>query len=155
MENTLRFVIVFLWCVCFGFFSVMGYLDDAMATSPILAGLLAALVVYCAIEWRPKIKGWQSIRAGWNERIRTLYARLSHGIRASLSFYEHISRGIRTVLHLCARIVRRIRAYVTAINFPSDKIRVYLTSVNLPTWASIKKRFPPTNKPSVSSKGLP
>lgn len=141
MENTLRFVIVFLWCVCFGFFSVMGYLDDAMATSPILAGLLAALVVYCAIEWRPKIKGWQSIRAGWNERVHSLYTQ--------------ISRGIRTVLHLCARIVRRIRAYVTAINFPSDKIRVYLTSVNLPTWANIKKRFPPTNKPSVSSKSLP
>ena len=61
MENVLRFVIVFLWCVCFGFFSVMGYLDDSMVTSPILAGLMAALVVYCAIEWRPKIKGLASI----------------------------------------------------------------------------------------------
>ena len=141
MENALRFVIVFLWCVCFGFFSVMGYLDDAMATSPILAGLLAALVVYCAIEWRPKIKGWQSIRAGWNERIRTFYARLSHGIRASLFFYEHISRGIRTVLHLCAQIWHGIRAY--------------LTSMKLPTWVNIKKRFLPASKPSVSSKSLP
>ncbi len=141
MENALRFVTVFLWCVCFGFFSVMGYLDDAMVTSPILAGLLAAVVVYGAIEWRPKIKGWQSIRAGWNELIRTFYARLSHGIRASLSFYEHISRGIRTVLHLCAQIWHGIRAYLTAMK--------------LPTWVNIKKRFLPTNKPSVSSKSLP
>ena len=54
MENALRFVMVFLWCVCFGFFSVMGYLDDTMSTSLILAGLLAALVIYCAIEWSTK-----------------------------------------------------------------------------------------------------
>ena len=103
MENALRYVIVFLWCVGFGFFSVLGYLGDPMTaqkSTAILAGLLAGLGIYGAIEWLPKIKGWQSIRAGWNERIRTLYARLSHGIRASLSFYEHISRGIRTVLHL-------------------------------------------------------
>lgn len=57
MEKVLRFVIVFLWCVCFGFFSVMGYLDDTMSTAPILAGLLAALVVYCAIEWATKKGG--------------------------------------------------------------------------------------------------
>ena len=61
MENALRFVIVFLWCVCFGFFSVMGYLDDTMMTAPILAGLMAALIVYCAIEWATKNKGFQSI----------------------------------------------------------------------------------------------
>ncbi len=124
MENALRFVIVFLWCVCFGFFSVMGYLDDTVATSPVLAGLLAALVVYCAIEWRPKIKGLPSIRAGWHELIRPLNARISHGIRAFPP--------------LCARMLRKVRAYVT--------------SVNLPTWGSLKKRFLPASKPSVSSK---
>ena len=57
MEHALRFVIVFLWCVGFGFFSVLGYLDDTMVTSPILAGLLAGLGVYGVIEWRSKIKG--------------------------------------------------------------------------------------------------
>ena len=65
MEHVLRYVIVFLWCVCFGFFSVMGYLDDTMTTSPILAGLLAALAVYCAIEWSTKRGGlstWDSIK---------------------------------------------------------------------------------------------
>ncbi len=124
MENALRLVIIFLWCVCFGFFSVMGYLDDTMTaqkTTAILAGLLAGLGVYGAIEWRPKIKGLPSIRAGWNELIRPLYERMS-----------------RAILPLCARMVHRIRASVT--------------SINLPTWGSIKKRFLPTSKPSVSSK---
>ncbi len=141
MENALRFVIVFLWCVCFGFFSVMGYLDDAMTTqksTAILAGLLAGLGVYGAIEWRPKLKGLPSIRAGWNELIRPLY--------------ERMSRVIRAVLPLCARMAHRIRASVTSINFPVHKICVYLKSFNLPTWGSIKKRFLPTSKPSVSSK---
>ena len=127
MENALRFVIVFLWCVCFGFFSVMGYLDDATTgqkSTAILAGLLAGLGVYGAIEWRPKIKGLPSIRAGWNELIRPLFARMS--------------RGIRAFLPLCARILQRVQAY--------------LASINLPTWGSIKKRFLPASKPSVSSK---
>ena len=130
MEHALRFVIVFLWCVCFGFFSVMGYLDDTMTaqkSTAILAGLLAGLAVYGAIEWRPKIKGLQSIRAGWNERVHSLYARISPGIRAFLP--------------LCARIVRKVRASLSSINFP--------------TWGSIKKRFLPASKPSVSSKSLP
>ena len=64
MEHALRYVIVFLWCVGFGFFSVMGYLDDTMTaqkTTAILAGLLAGLGVYGAIEWRPKIKGLPAI----------------------------------------------------------------------------------------------
>ncbi len=127
MENVLRYVIVFLWCVGFGFFSVMGYLDDATTgqkSTAILAGLLAGLGVYGAIEWRPKIKGLPSIRTGWNERIRPLYARMS--------------RGIRTFLPLCARILQRVQTY--------------LASINLPTWGSLKKRFLPTSKPSVSSK---
>ena len=60
MEHAIRFVIVFLWCVAFGFFSVMGYLDDTMTaqkSTAILAGLLAGLGVYGAIEWHSKIKG--------------------------------------------------------------------------------------------------
>ncbi len=111
MEHALRFVIVFLWCVCFGFFSVMSYLDDATTgqkSTAILAGLLAGLGVYGAIEWRPKIKGL-SIRAGRNA-LRPLCSRLWHGLRAS----------------------------VTSINFPALR--------------SIRKRFLPTSKPSVSSK---
>ena len=141
MENALRFVIVFLWCVCFGFFSVMGYLDDATTgqkSTAILAGLLAGLGVYGAIEWRPKIKGLPSIRAGWNELILPLYARISHGIRA--------------LPPLCARMLHRMRTYVTSFNFPLHNIRVYLKSVTLPTWGSLKKRFLPASKPSVSSK---
>ncbi len=64
MEHALRFVIVFVWCVCFGFFSVMGYLDDTMTNqklAAILIGLLTGLGIYCAIEWRPKIRKWFSI----------------------------------------------------------------------------------------------
>lgn len=127
MENALRFVIVFLWCVGFGFFSVMGYLDDTMTgqkSTAILAGLLAGLAVYGAIEWRPKIKGL-SIRAGW-------IAHVGHDL------YARISRGIRAFLPLCARILQRVRAHVT--------------SVNLPTRGSLKKRFLPASKPPVSSK---
>lgn len=127
MESILRFVIVFLWCVCFGFFSVMGYLDDAMVTSPVLAGLLAALIVYCTIEWRPKIRGLP-IRAGW----------IAHTRR---DLYARISRGIRAFLPRCVRIWHKTRAF--------------LTSINLPVWRSAKKRFLPASKPSVSSKSLP
>ena len=89
MERALRYVIVFLWCVGFGFFSVMGYLGDPMTaqkSTAVLAGLLVGLGVYGAIEWRPKITGLPSI------------------------------------------------------------------PLTLPTWASLKKRFLPTGKPSVSSK---
>ncbi len=86
MENALRYVIVFLWCVGFGFFSVMGYLDDTMMTSPILAGLLAALVVYCAIEWSAKKKRFQPIhQTEKGHGGHALSARMSHGIRACLS----------------------------------------------------------------------
>ena len=130
MENALRYLIVFLWCVGFGFFSVMGYLDDTMTaqkSTAILAGLLVGLGVYCAIEWRPKIKGLPSLRAGWNELIRPLYAR--------------VARGLRAFPPLCARTWQRVRACLTALN--------------LPTWNSLKKRFLPASKPPVSSKSLP
>ena len=126
MEHILRFVIVFLWCVGFGFFSVMGYLDDTMSTqktTAILAGLLAGLGTYCAIEWRPKIKGLTSIRASWSE-LRSLYARISHSLQGCLS--------------LSARIPQNVRDYLTSINFP--------------TWSSIRKRFLSAGKPSISSK---
>ena len=139
MENALRFVIVFLWCVCFGFFSVMGYLDDTMATSPILAGLLASLGVYCAIEWFTK-KGGRSIYVDRQLPIRQrLHAHISHGGQVALSLYAYVACIIREFLLACAQMLHRTRAYLTAIN--------------LPTWGSIKKRFLQTNKPSVSSKG--
>ena len=141
MENVLRFVIVFLWCVCFGFFSVMGYLDDAMVTSPILAGLMAALAVYCAIEWATK-KRVPSIYVGRQAPIRQrLHAHISHVIQAGLSLYAYIARIIRELLLACVQMLRRTR--------------VSLTSINLPTRGSIKKRGLTANKPSVSSKGLP
>lgn len=141
MENALRFVIVFLWCVCFGFFSVMGYLDDTMVTSPILAGLMAALVVYCAIEWSTK-KRVQSIYVGRQVPIRQrLHAQISHGVQAGLSLYAYVARIIREFLLACVQMLHGTR--------------VYLKSINLPTWGSIKKRYPTTNKPSVSSKSLP
>ena len=141
MENVLRFVIVFLWCVCFGFFGVMGYLDDTMVTSPILAGLMAALVVYCAIEWSTK-KRVQSLYVGRKVPIRQrLHARISHGVQAGLSLCAYIARIIREFLIACVQMLHRTR--------------VYLKSINLPTWGSIKKRFLTTNKPSVSSKSLP
>ena len=127
MEHALRYVIVFLWCVAFGFFSVMGYLDDAMTgqkSTAILAGLLAGLGVYGAIEWRPKIKGLPFIRAGWNELIRPLYARVSHGLRAFPP--------------LCAHTWHRVRSCLASLNFPA--------------WGSLKKRFLQASKPSISSK---
>ena len=141
MENVLRFVIVFLWCVCFGFFSVMGYLDDTMVTSPILAGLMAALVVYCAIEWSTK-KRVQSIYVGRQVPIRQrLHAHVAHGVQAALSLCVYVARVIREFLLACVHMLRRTRGYLTAINLPAR--------------GSIKKRSLTTNKPSVSSKSLP
>ncbi len=141
MENVLRFVIVFLWCVCFGFFSVLGYLDDTMVASPILAGLMAAMVVYCAIEWSTK-KKVQAVYVGSQVPIRQrLHAHVSHGVQAGLSLYAYVVRIIREFLIACVHILH--------------KTRVSLTSINLPTRGSIKKRLPTTNKPSVSSKSLP
>ncbi len=141
MENVLRFVIVFLWCVCFGFFGVMGYLDDAMVTSPILAGLMAALVVYCAIEWSTK-KRVQSIYVGKQKPLgQRLHAHISHGVQAGLSLCAYVARIIREFLLACVQTLHRMR--------------VYLKSINLPAWGSIKKRSLTSNKPSVSSKSLP
>ena len=141
MENVLRFVIVFLWCVCFGFFGVMGYLDDSMATSPILAGLMAALVVYCAIEWSTK-KRVQAIYVGRQVPIRQrLHAHISHGVQAALSLCAYVARIIREFLLACVHILHRTR--------------VSLKSINLPARGGIKKRSLTANKPTVSSKNLP
>ena len=89
-------MIVFLWCVCFGFFGVMGYLDDTMVTSPILAGLMAALVVYCAIEWSTKKR-----------------------VQAARSLCSYVARIIREFLLACVQMLHRTRAYLTAINLPA------------------------------------
>ena len=54
MENALRMIIIFVWCMFFGFFSVMGYLDETMTSERktiILVGLLLILTVYLAFEW--------------------------------------------------------------------------------------------------------
>lgn len=54
MENALRLIIIFVWCMFFGFFSVMGYLDETMTPERktfILAGLLLGLGAYLAFEW--------------------------------------------------------------------------------------------------------
>ena len=118
MENVLRFVIVFLWCVCFGFFSVMGYLDDTMVTSPILAGLMAALVVYCAIEWSTK-KRVQSIYVGRQVPIRKrLHAHISHGVQAGLSLCAYVARIIREFLLACVQLLHRTRVYLTVSQSP-------------------------------------
>ena len=141
MENVLRFMIVFLWCVCFGFFGVMGYLDDTMVTSPILAGLMAALVVYCAIEWSTK-KRVQAIYLGRQVPIRQrLRAPITHGVQAARSLCSYVARIIREFLLACVQMLHRTRAYLTAINLPAR--------------GSITKRSLTANKPSVSSKSLP
>ncbi|MDA0737984.1 MAG: hypothetical protein O2999_02085 [Nitrospirae bacterium] len=54
MENLLRLIIIFVWCMFFGFFSVMGYLDETMTPERktiILVGLLLVLIAYVAFEW--------------------------------------------------------------------------------------------------------
>lgn len=54
MENALRMIIIFVWCMFFGFFSVMGYLDETMTSERktiILVGLLLVLSAYLAFEW--------------------------------------------------------------------------------------------------------
>ena len=54
MENALRMTIIFVWSMFFGFFSVIGYLDETMTAqrkAVILLGLLGALAAYLAFEW--------------------------------------------------------------------------------------------------------
>ena len=54
MGTVFRFVIIFVWCVVFGFFSVTSYINDAVTIQKkitIMAGLIFILGVYLAIEW--------------------------------------------------------------------------------------------------------
>ncbi len=60
METLLRMTIIFVWCMFFGFFSVMGYLDETMTAQKktvILVGLLLILTAYLAFEWVTRSKG--------------------------------------------------------------------------------------------------
>lgn len=59
MESALRLTIIFVWSMFFGFFSVIGYLDETMTSqrkSLILVGLLMALAVYLTFEWFTRSK---------------------------------------------------------------------------------------------------
>jgi hypothetical protein len=54
MENALRMTLIFVWCMFFGFFAVMGYLDETLTAEKktvILVGLLLLLTAYLAFEW--------------------------------------------------------------------------------------------------------
>lgn len=54
MENALRMTLIFVWCMFFGFFSLMGYLDETLTAEKktvILVGLLLILTAYLAFEW--------------------------------------------------------------------------------------------------------
>ena len=54
MENALRMTLIVVWCMFFGFFSVMGYLDETLTQEKktvILVGLLLVLAAYLAFEW--------------------------------------------------------------------------------------------------------
>jgi len=54
MENVLRMTLIVVWCMFFGFFSVMGYLDETLTQEKktvILVGLLLVLATYLAFEW--------------------------------------------------------------------------------------------------------
>ncbi len=54
MENVLRMTLIVVWCMFFGFFSVMGYLDETLTQEKktvILVGLLLVLAAYLAFEW--------------------------------------------------------------------------------------------------------
>ena len=54
MENALRMTIILVWCMFFGFFSLLGYLDETLAQqrkAVILGGLLLILAAYLTFEW--------------------------------------------------------------------------------------------------------
>ncbi len=59
MGKIIRLLLIFLWCVFFGFFSVMSYLDDTMTTQKttvILVGLVLILGAYLTVEWFTRSK---------------------------------------------------------------------------------------------------
>lgn len=54
MKLVFRFVMIFVWCVAFGFFSVTSYINDAVTVQKkitIMVGLIVILGVYLIIEW--------------------------------------------------------------------------------------------------------
>lgn len=54
MKKVFRFVIIFAWCVAFGFFAVTSYINDAVTVQKkitIMVGLIVVLGVYLIIEW--------------------------------------------------------------------------------------------------------
>jgi len=60
MENALRMTLIVVWCMFFGFFSVMGYLDETLTQEKktvILVGLLLVLTAYLAFEWFTRSQG--------------------------------------------------------------------------------------------------
>lgn len=59
MENVLRMTLIVVWCMFFGFFSLLGYLDETLAQqrkAVILGGLLLILAAYLAFEWFTRSK---------------------------------------------------------------------------------------------------
>ena len=59
MEKNFRLVIIFVWCVVFGFFSVTSYINDAVTIQrkiTIMAGLIFILGVYLTIKWYTRSK---------------------------------------------------------------------------------------------------
>lgn len=59
MENVLRMAIIFVWSMFFGFFSVMGFIDETMTAerkTVMLGGLLIILAAYLAFEWLTRSK---------------------------------------------------------------------------------------------------
>ena len=54
MKKVFRFVIIFAWCVAFGFFAVTSYINDAVTVHKkitSMVGLIVILGVYLIIEW--------------------------------------------------------------------------------------------------------
>lgn len=54
MKKIIRFVIIFAWCVAFGFFAVTSYINDAVTVHKkitSMVGLIVILGIYLIIEW--------------------------------------------------------------------------------------------------------
>lgn len=54
MKKVFRFVIIFAWCVAFGFFAVTSYINDAVTVQKkitIMVGLIVVFGIYLIIEW--------------------------------------------------------------------------------------------------------
>ena len=54
MKKVFRLVIIFAWCVAFGFFAVTSYINDAVTVqkkTTSMVGLIVILGIYLIIEW--------------------------------------------------------------------------------------------------------